>query len=78
MMFAWGFFPVPEKPEPEPKPKKLTEQEVEQMRHFDLFMEMGFEPIEAFALVANRVSPSEMREMIKHGADARTAASILI
>jgi len=45
---------------------------------FEEFQELGFGVLEALALVAAGVSPSALRELVRHGADRRTAAAILI
>lgn len=46
---------------------------------FDYWTECGFHPLEALALVASGLSPSEHREFMRHhpGCSARDAVAIL-
>lgn len=46
---------------------------------FHEFMDLGFDPLEALSLVWEGLSPSGLREFVRHNdCDPRTAAQILL
>ncbi len=65
---------------PDPTHDDETESDYRMQKHAYLaFEEMGFDVLECLALVADGLSPSEVREFAKtHGCDVRVAVSILL
>lgn len=76
MAFTWG------PPAPQPDPPESAESTLVEDDGFGdrlaAFADLGFDNLSALALAWKDASPSEAREMLRHGCSVEQAASILI